>query len=76
MVERFLQAAAGDMQLQVLHERRRIHSVPTSEPTEARPLAFATISRRRTAYQNGVECRQRLWFGPTTAYSKRKSRQD
>lgn len=41
MVERFLQAAAGDMQLQVLHERRRIHSVPTSEPTEACPLAFA-----------------------------------
>lgn len=31
------------------------------------------ISRGRFAYQNGVEFRQRLWVGPTTVYSKRKS---
>lgn len=31
------------------------------------------ISRGRFAHQNGVEFRQRLWIGPTTVYSKRKS---
>lgn len=57
------------MQMQFLHERRRFPSVPTSEPTEACPLAFSglvhtrtarAISRRRFAYQNGVEFRPRL----------------
>lgn len=77
-----LAAGCCSMQMQFLHERRKFPSVPTSDPTEACPLSVfragptrtaRAISRRRFAYQNGVEFRQRLWIGPTTVYSKRKS---